>query len=280
MNILLSSSGLQIGTHVPFEKNLTKTAKFALSFGMFSFQFFMGSPQSNKRTKIEDDDISKFLILKDRFPISCFTHAPYIYNLANPDNPENSNKNIKSLEYEINSVAKFGNGVVLHPGSYKDKLKGCEEVSKNISLIDFEENSMLILENMSGQGNMLGSTLEELKLIRDNVKEEKQKYIGFCIDTAHLWGMGLYDLSKNEEIDKMFIDLDRILEIKNIKLFHINDSKVKFNSKVDRHELLCCGEIWKENKGVSLRYLLNKIKSYNMPCIMETDVCDIFKFLY
>ena len=91
MNVLLSDSGLQIGTHVPFEKNLTKTATFALSFGMFSFQFFMGSPQSSKRTKIEDDDISKFLKLKDRFPINCFTHAPYIYNLANSD------KNIKSL---------------------------------------------------------------------------------------------------------------------------------------------------------------------------------------
>lgn len=277
-NILLSNSGLQIGTHVPFDKNLTKTARFAIAFGMFSFQFFMGSPQSSKRTKIEDDDILEFIKLKDRFPLNCFTHAPYIYNLANFD--KNIKSLVESLEYEINNVAKFGNGVVLHPGSCKDKIKGCEEVSKNISTIEFEENSMLILENMSGQGNMLGSTLEELKLIRDNVIEQKQKYIGFCIDTAHIWGMGLYDLSKNEEIDKLFIDLDRILEIKNIKLFHINDSKVKFNSKVDRHELLCCGEIWKENKGISLRYLLNKIKKYNIPCIMETDVSDIFKFLY
>jgi deoxyribonuclease-4 len=290
MNVLISNSGLQIGTHVPFEKNLTKTGVFALSFGMFSFQFFMGSPQSSKRTKIDDEDILKFLKLKDRFPINCFTHAPYIYNLAGSKDSLaheedvlitiNTIKIIKSLEEEINIVSKFGNGVVLHPGCYKDKIKGCKAVSKSISLINFEENGMLILENMSGQGNMLGSTLEELKLIRDNVIEEKQKHIGFCIDTAHIWGMGLYDLSKNEEIDKMFIDLDKVLNLKNIKLFHINDSKVKFNSKVDRHELLCCGEIWKENKGVSLRYILNKIKSLKIPCVLETDVSDIFKFLY
>lgn len=244
---------------------------------MYSLQFFLGNPQSFVRTKLLDDDIKTSLSLKDRYPMHMFTHAPYVYNIAKEDV---NLQVIKSLEIELEQVSLFGgNGVVLHPGSNKDKRKGILEIAKNISKIAFTQ-SKLILENMTGQGNMIGSTLNELRDIRDNVCEEKRKYIGFCIDTAHIWGMGLYNLSKNEEIDKMFYDIESILGIENISLFHINDSKAKFGSKLDRHELLCNGEIWSQNKGESLRYLLKKINSYNIPIILETDPSDIIKFLY
>jgi deoxyribonuclease-4 len=288
MSILLSSSGIIIGTHVPFDKSLFRTGLFAVTCGMLSFQFFMGSPQSFIRTEIKDDDIKEYLNLSDRFPLKAFTHAPYVYNLAgskdilsseSKEQEEKTFKVIKSLEKELKIVSKFGDGVVLHPGCYKDKKKGCNEVSLNISKIDFCEKSCLLLENMAGQGCMLGSTFQELKLIRDNVENNKRKHIFYCIDTAHIWGSGLYDLRKIEEVDKMFEDINNILGIENIKLFHINDSKALFGSKLDRHELLCNGEIWKEN-GDTLRYLLNKIKDLNIPCVMETDICDIIKFLY
>jgi apurinic endonuclease APN1 len=273
--IHISSSNLLIGTHIPFNKSLSKSLELAILSGMYSFQFFLGNPQSFERSILKDDDIKKCLLLIDKYPMNIFTHAPYIYNIAK----ENiSHQIIKSLETELEEVNKFkGIGVVLHPGSNINKKKGILEISKNISRINFK--SKLILENMSGQGNMIGSYLEELKEIRDNVCVEKRNFITFCIDTAHIWGMGLYNLSETEEIDKMFYDIDRILEIKNICLFHVNDSKAKFGSKIDRHELLCQGEIWKD-KGDSLRYLLNKINSYNIPIILETDPSDMIKFLY
>lgn len=276
--ITLSSSNLIIGTHMPFNKTLSKTLLLAISSGMYSFQFFLGNPQSFVRTKLLDDDIKTTLFLKDRYPTHIFTHAPYVYNIAKEDvNPQV----IQSLECELGQVSLFdGNGVVLHPGSNSDKKRGILEISKNISKIDFSGSSKLILENMTGQGNMIGSTLQELRDIRDNVSEDKRKYIGFCIDTAHIWGMGLYDLSKKEGVDKMFSDIESILELENISLFHVNDSKAKFGSKLDRHELLCNGEIWSKDKGESLRYLLNKINSYNIPIILETDPSDMIKFLY
>jgi len=286
--ILLSDSGLLIGTHVPFEKSLYKTGLFAVKCGMLSFQFFMGSPQSFIRTHLKDEDIEQYLKLNKKFPLKAFTHAPYVYNLAGSKevlSSENTEQNIKtskvieSLEKELKVVSRFGDGVVLHPGCYKDKIRGCNEVSHNLSKINYENGSSLLLENMAGQGCMLGSTFEELKLIRDNIDENKRNHIFYCIDTAHIWGMGLYDLRYKEEIDRMFKDIENILEIKNIKLFHINDSKAKFGSKVDRHDLLCEGEIWKQN-GDTLRYLLNKIKEYKIACVMETDICDIIKFLY
>jgi len=274
-NILLSSSTLNIGTHVPFNKCLFKTINFAISTGMYSFQFFLGSPQSFNRTTLKEDDIKDSLDLKDRYPMSIFTHAPYIYNLAK----EVKEDIILNLEKEVNHVSLFGEGVVLHPGSNPNKKQGIVDIAKNISKIKFHDNSKLILENMSGQGNMIGSTFEELRDIRDNIEENKQKHIGFCIDTAHIWGMGLYDLSDEKQIDKMFQDIDKILGIKNISLFHINDSKALFKSKLDRHELLGEGNIWNK-KGESLRYLLNCINSKGIPIILETDPSDIRKFLF
>lgn len=275
--IALSNSGLKIGTHIPFIKTLEKTLLYALETGMYSFQFFLGSPQSFKRSNLKKEDIEISLEIIERFPMNIFTHAPYVFNLAK----NNSKDIILSLEDEIKKVSQFkGKGVVLHPGSNQDKNFGIVEIAKNISKINFESDSKLILENMSGQGNMIGSNLEELKEIKENIDENKRKFIGFCIDTAHIWGMGLYDLSKIDQIEKMFIDIDSILGLENICLFHVNDSKAKFGSKLDRHQLLCQGEIWGNGKGDSLRYLLKKINEYNIPIILETDPSDILKFLY
>lgn len=278
-DIHLSSSNLIIGTHIPFLKTLSKTLLCAISSGMYSFQFFLGSPQSFSRTKLLEDDINKSLSIIDKYPMNMFTHAPYVYNIAN-DTKDNS-ECISSLEKELNQVSSFrGKGVVLHPGSNANRKKGIIEIAKNISKIEFKENSKLILENMSGQGNMIGSYLEELRDIKLKVDEDKRSFIGFCIDTAHIWGMGLYNLSEEKEIDKMFDDINNILGIENICLFHVNDSKAKFGSKLDRHQLLCDGEIWGNGKGNALRYLLNKINFYNIPIILETDPSDIIKFLY
>lgn len=280
MNISLSQSGLSIGTHIPFGGSLYKTLLYALETGMYSFQFFLGSPQSFKRTSLKEDDISKSKTLIERFPMNIFTHAPYVFNFAKDD--ISSQNNIISIEKELQEVSVIGGkGVVLHPGSNPNRDQGILKIAEKISKIKFSEtNTKLILENMAGQGNMIGSHLEDLRDIRDNIDNNKREFIGFCIDTAHIWGMGLYDLSKTEEIDKMFIDIDSILGIENISLFHVNDSKVKFGSKIDRHHILCEGEIWGNRKGDSLRYLLKKINEHSIPIILETDPSDILKFLY
>lgn len=277
-NILLSSSSLIIGTHVPFNKSLFKTIEFVLSTGMYSFQFFLGNPQSFNRSTLSEEDVEKSLKIKERYPLYIFTHAPYVYNLAK-DIKELNKTVISSLENELNHVSIFGKGVVLHPGSNPNKKQGIMDIAKNISKINFQPNSKLILENMSGQGNMIGSTFEELRDIRNNITEEKRKHIGFCIDTAHIWGMGLYDLSEEKEIDKMFQDIENILGIENVSLFHVNDSKALFKSKLDRHELLGEGNIWSK-KGDTLRYLLRSINEKGIPIILETDPSDIRKFLY
>jgi apurinic endonuclease APN1 len=288
-SIQLDTFDYKIGSHISFDKTISKTLLNSLNMGMYTFQIFLGSPQSFTRSQLKQEDIDKCLEIQTRFPTKIFTHAPYVYNLAGSkeclawsDNDEQDEKTLKviySLETEINQVSKFGKGVVLHPGTFPDKEKGCKTVGKSISKINFNENSTLILENMAGQGNVLGSTFEELKNIKDNIDKNKQKHIKFCIDTAHIHGKGLYNLGNVTEIDKMFGDLDNSLGLDNISLFHLNDSDVKLGSKVDRHCLLCEGEIWTGKEEV-LKYFLDKTKHHNIPCVMETDPSDMIKFYH
>lgn len=285
--ILLANFNYNIGAHISFDKTISKTLENAISMGMYNFQIFLGSPQSFNRTILKDDDIKNFIKIQKNFPMNIFTHAPYVYNLAgskdslawagNNEQDEKTMKVIYSIQSELEQVSRFGNGVVLHPGCFTDKKKGCLAISKSIDKINFSDNSRLILENMAGQGSVIGSSLEELKYIKDSISKDKQKHIKFCIDTAHIWGKGLYNLKNIDEIDKMFVDLENILGIENISLFHLNDSKVVFGSNVDRHELICEGQIWKDREIV-LKYFLDKSKSFNLPLVMETDPSDIVKF--
>tara|TARA_B100000401_G_scaffold438316_1_gene386374 strand:- start:1829 stop:2713 length:885 start_codon:yes stop_codon:yes gene_type:complete len=279
-----------IGSHVQWNKTFENTISFAIKNGMYAFQVFMGNPKSFNRSVISKEDIDKAKKLLERFPTFVFTHSPYLYNLAgskdilawNGDtDQDNKTLNvIKSLEYELNIVSNFnikGNGVILHPGNHIDRHKGLLTIAKSISMINFDENAKLLLENTAGQGTSLGTTFKELKTIYDNVVSEKQKYIGICVDTAHIFGYGEYDISKVSEVERMFTEFTDLFDISMLKLIHLNDSKVPLKSRKDRHELIGEGLIWGKNMD-SLFYLLEYCKVNNIPLVLETNPSDMHKF--
>lgn len=279
-SIILIKPG--VGSHLGFHRTLTNTINNAVKHGVYSVQFFMGNPKSVKRARILDSDIIEANAILDRYPMNVFSHFPYVSNLAGSvkslawQNDSFQNQKtlflLKEIEYELSILAKIGKGVVIHPGSYPDRKKGLETIAKSINKINFSKGSKLILENSAGAGTSLATTFEEMKTIYDLV--EDKKHIGFCVDTAHIYGYGLYDLKLVREVDRMFEDFDRLLGIKNFSLLHLNDSLVKFRSKKDRHALLGTGHIWSEC-FVSLLHLLNKCKKYNIPIILETTPDDI-----
>lgn len=276
-----------IGSHTCFSGKIYDTINYSISKGMYATQFFMGNPYKFDRAKISLEDIEKTKKLLRNYPTHVFTHFPYVANLAGSKDSLAWNGNssqdaktthiLKSLEYELSVISNFDtrrNGVVIHPGCFPDRNKGLLAISQSINKINFTQNSKLILENSAGQGNTLAATFEELKTIIDNLDLEKKQSIGVCIDTCHTHAYGLYDLSKIEQVEKMFNDFDSILGMERLTLIHLNDSKEKFKSKKDRHELLKQGCIWKDDDN-SLKYLLEKCKEYNIPIILETEETDM-----
>lgn len=276
-----------IGAHTGFSGNICDTLWTSVNYGMYATQFFMGNPKGFNRAKITEEDISNCKKILSRYPMHVFSHFPYVSNLVgsteclawNGDDKQDSKTIhvIKSLEYELSILSNFNsmrNGVVIHPGNFKDRKKGLETIAKSINKIHFQNDSKLILENSAGQGVSLATTLRELQTIIENVEESKRRNIGVCIDTCHLFAYGDYNLSDIKDIDRLFIDFEEIIGLEKFTLLHLNDSETVQKSKKDRHACLGKGYIWKESFE-SLIYLLDKCKSVGIPAVLETHGIDM-----
>ena len=283
----VSSIKWEVGAHTQFQKNIYDTLKRSILASMDVTQFFMGNPKSFQRHRVTQEDIRLCKQILARFPLNVFSHFPYVANFAGSvkqlawagDHQQDMKTQtiINELEYELSILSNFSgkrNGVVIHPGNYKDRKIGLSTIAKSINKINFTEGSTLLLENAAGQGCSLATTFEEIKEIIDQVDENKQKYIGVCVDTAHLYGYGEYDLSKCSEVTRMFDEFDKIIGIKKFSLLHLNDSVVHLGSKKDEHACLGTGHIW--TKGIeSLVLLLDTCKKHGIPAMLETNGLDM-----
>lgn len=277
------------GSHTSFNGNIYDTLKLSICRGMMATQFFMGDSTVFKRHKVSQKDLEKSLRLCERFPLHVFSHFPFIANLVgsvkqlawegNPQQDYKTSAVLRSLEYELGIISNFKtgrSGVVIHPGNFKDRKVGLTKIAETINKINFPEGSKLLLENAAGQGCSLATTFEEIKEIYDQIDKNKQKFIGVCVDTAHLCGYGEYDLSECKEVERMFADFDRILGIEKFTLLHLNDSVVCLGSRKDEHACLGTGQIWWKSFD-SLVLLLDTCKKYGIPSVLETHSLDMLK---
>lgn len=276
------------GTHIGFSQNILPTIQDAVYQGMYSCQFFMGNPKSYNRQKISYEDIFASKKLINRFPMNVFTHFPYIANLNgsvtslawNGDSVQDykTTHMLKELEYELSIISNFNSkrsGVVIHPGCYPDKDIGLDTIAKTINKINFTEGGKLLLENCAGEGRKLCKNFQEILRIFEGIDPLKKNNVGVCVDTAHIWGQGDYDLRSCNEIDRMFHNFERYIGIDKWTLLHLNDSEVPLGSKKDRHAKLTTGYIWKDDI-TSLLYLLNRCKENGIPMVLETSSEDMF----
>ena len=278
-----------VGSHISAKSTLTQTVQKAIDYGMYAFQFFMGSPQSYKRKVINIDDISSAKKLTEKFPMCVFSHAPYIYNLCGSKSSRAWNGDYKQdaktifaleqLQYELSILSNFKvNGVVIHPGCFKDRTIGLQTISQSINKMEFTDNSRLLLETSAGQGDTLATSFQEIKTIIDGINDDKRKHIGVCVDTAHVFGSGEYEVSKLDEVKRLFKEFDEVLGAERFSLLHLNDSSVKFKSRTDRHELIGNGYIWGESL-TSFIYLMNECERRKIPVVLETSPEDMATLL-
>ena len=278
----------KLGAHISWQKSFHKTLKYAINNGMECFQCFMGSPKSFKRSTINANDIQDTLKLLERYPCKIFTHAPYLYNLAGSKSTlawngdviqDRKTQNILySLEYELQCTAHFNGGVIVHPGNHIDRNKGLHAIAQSINKIKFPKNSNLLLENSAGQGTSLATTLSELEIIYNLIDDNKKAHIGFCIDTAHIFGYGEYDLTQSDQVERLFKEFHEKFTLDKLKLIHLNDSLVKLGSKKDRHALIGTGYIWGKST-ISLATLCALCTKFSIPMVLETDSSDMSKMM-
>ena len=257
---------LIIGSHVSFNNKdqLLGSVKEAVSYGSNTFMFYTGAPQNTRRGEINDFmTLEAYKLMKENNIEldKVIVHAPYIVNLANPDNMEFS---IDFLTNEVERCNLLGmKYLVLHPGSSVNvsREEGIANIIKGLNAILTNNNNICIcLETMAGKGNELGRNFLELKEIIDGVNFKDS--IGVCMDTCHLFDSGI-DIT---DFDKVLDDFDKQIGLNYLKCIHINDSKNIFSSHKDRHENIGYGNI---GFDILIKIIYNE-RIKNIPKILET----------
>ena len=257
---------LIIGSHVSFNNKdqLLGSVKEAVSYGSNTFMFYTGAPQNTRRGEINDFvTLEAYKLMKENNIEldKIIVHAPYIVNLANPDNMEFS---IDFLTNEVERCNLLGmKYLVLHPGSSVNvsREEGIANIIKGLNAILTNNNNICIcLETMAGKGNELGRNFLELKEIIDGVNFKDS--IGVCMDTCHLFDSGI-DIA---DFDKVLDDFDKQIGLNYLKCIHINDSKNIFSSHKDRHENIGYGNI---GFDTLIKIIYNE-RIKNIPKILET----------
>lgn len=212
-------------------------------------------------------------------PEQILPHSSYLINLGHPEK-DGIEKSRKSFIDEIKRCEALGLLYLnFHPGSHLRKIseKECiKRIAESINIaIDETKKVVCIIENTAGQGSNIGYKFEQLAQIIEFVKNKKR--VGICLDTCHTFVSG-YNL-KNDT-NAVFDEFEKIVGFEYLKCMHLNDSKKKLGSKIDRHENIGKGEMG-ENV---FKYIMNDKRFDDMPLILETPNSEIWsdeiKFLY
>lgn len=260
----------RVGAHVSSAGGVENAPLNAARLGAKAFAFFTKNQKQWQAKPLTDKNIENFkknCQASGFRPEDILPHDSYLINLGSPQK-EGLSKSRKAFLEEVQRCQKLGLIYLnFHPGNHLKKYSE-EECLKTIAeslnyTLDKSKDVSLILENTAGQGSSLGYRFEHLAAIIDMVEDKSR--IGICLDTCHAFTAG-YDLRTREDYEKTMSLFKRIVGFKYLKGMHLNDSKVDFASRVDRHHNLGHGKI-----GLDVfRFIMNDKRLDEIPLILET----------
>jgi deoxyribonuclease IV len=205
---------MMLGAHVPGDKPLQE----AQDVGAECLQMFVGPPQSWKKPPPRPDQEE----LKGS-PIPIYVHAPYLINVASPNNRVRiPSRKILANTLEA-AVAIDAAAVIVHAGHAEDGIeRGFRRWWKVFEEMG-EPPVPLLIENTAGGTNAMGRHIDVLTELWGFLAEFE---VGFCFDTCHAHAAG-EDLS---DVVKRVLDATG-----GIDLVHANSSRDEPGTGADRH---------------------------------------------
>ncbi len=266
-----------VGAHVSASGGVFNAVENAVAIGAKAFALFTKNQRQWSAKELDSETIDKFKKALDEsgiLPKHILPHDSYLINLGHPE-ADKREKSMDAFLDEVQRCEQLGlDRLNFHPGSHLKQISE-DECLSNIAdamnrTLDKTKGVSLVLENTAGQGSNLGFKFEHLAQIIDKVEDKSR--VGVCIDTCHMFTAG-YDIRTREAYDKTWSEFDRIIGFKYLMGMHINDSKAKFDSHVDRHHSLGKGEI-----GIdAFRFIMNDERMNDIPLILETIDDSIWK---
>lgn len=274
-----------VGAHVSASGGVQNAPLNAMKIGAKAFALFTKNQRQWVAKPLETETIDAFhknLEVSGILAKHILPHDSYLINLGHPE-VEKLEKSRDAFVDELQRCALLGlDRLNFHPGShlvkigkrdplYSDKIMevelGCLDViaeSLNRAIDATQKlNVKLVIENTAGQGSNLGYKFEHLAHIIDKVEDKSR--VGVCIDTCHAFTAG-YDIRTKEAYTATWKVFDTIVGREYLMGMHINDSKPKLGSRVDRHHSLGQGEIGWD----AFRFIMNDKGMDDIPLVLET----------
>lgn len=260
---------LLLGAHCSTAGGLQNALFEGVEIGATTVQIFTSNQRQWKQRPMDGAIINNWKkVVEETGMKDIMSHDSYLINLGSPD-PEGLQKSRDAFRAEVIRCRQLGITFLnFHPGAaLKESDEKCLDtiVESLLQMRDLlpDSSTRLLLEATAGQGSSLGYTFEQLAYIHSRV--EGKIPIGVCIDTCHIFVAG-YDLRTAEACDKTLKDFDRIVGLKNLYAFHLNDSSKGLGSHVDRHKPLGKGEIGIE----CFKFLMTDKRTRHLPKYLET----------
>jgi deoxyribonuclease-4 len=257
------------GAHLSIAGGLHKAVEAAVALGCPTVQLFTKNASQWVGKPLHDDEVTAFKAAvrkaKLKYPTA---HDSYLINLAAPGD-ELFEKSVAAFVDELNRAEQLGlSYLVTHPGAHvgtgedaglRRVTDGLDRALKRTAGFKVK----VLLENTAGMGTTLGHRFEHLaRLVADSREPGR---LAVCFDTCHAFAAG-YDLSTDAGYDATFDEFDRVVGLKRLKLFHVNDSVKPLGSRVDRHAGIGLGEIGEP----AFRRLAADPRFARHPMILET----------
>lgn len=264
----------KVGAHVSASGGAQNAVINAVKNGCNSFALFLKNQQRWESKPLNEEVIQCFKSLASKYNYPShliLPHGSYLMNIGNSD----TEKRKRSLDCLIDELTKCEQLNIsmynFHPGSTLGQCtveECCKLISECINISHSRTQFVtVVVENMAGQGNVIGRSFEELAMIINNVEDKSR--IGICLDTCHMFAAG-YDIRTYDGYNKTIENFDQVVGLRYLKGLHLNDSKFPLGSNKDRHDNIGRGEIGLDAFG----FIMNDKRLKDLPLILETPVGD------
>lgn len=258
-----------LGAHVSIAESLSLAPERGQNIGCEAIQIFSKNQRQWKTKPLTEVEADGFKRAMEQHAIrAAMVHDSYLINLADPEEPGWKRSVAAFIDEMERCEALAIPRLVFHPGAPKEAGEefGLKRIAKALDqcLSKAKAGSVMpLIENTAGQGSNVGWRFEHLRAILDGLSDPGR--VSICIDTCHTFAAG-YDVRTREGWEAILKEFDRVVGLKKIGAFHLNDSKKDLNCRVDRHENIGEGCIGIE----PFRALVRDPRFKEVPMALET----------
>lgn len=256
-----------IGAHTSAAGGVYNAVYEGQSIGATTIQLFTSNQRQWHSHPLSQDDISHWeKALAETGMGEVMSHDSYLINLGS-SNPEILQKSRKAFREEIQRCQALKIPyLTFHPGAATDSSEeACLKtiVESLLEMQDIAGFTRLLIETTAGQGSSVGHRFEHLSTIIEQVGGKIP--IGVTMDTCHVFAAG-YDIRTAAGWEKTLQEFDKIVGLKYLNAFHLNDSMKDLGCRVDRHAPIGQGKI-----GLaSFQFLMTDPRTFSLPKYLET----------